>query len=80
MNKPESENHIPHAFTHALNVEKKWHEWRRKTSEEGGEEEEGEEGEVGGARMKDADEEQMWARYIIYLYKNLMVKPIIFYN
>lgn len=30
--------------------------------------------------MKDADEEQIGARYIIYLYKNLIVKPIIFYN
>lgn len=29
--------------------------------------------------MKDADE-QIGARYIIYLYKNLIVKPIIFYN
>lgn len=29
--------------------------------------------------MKDADE-QIGARYIIYLHKNLIVKPIIFYN
>jgi hypothetical protein len=77
-NKPGSETQISHVFYYkqSLHIRKR-HERRRVTTWE-----EEEDQWEGGVQIKEGSRwvEWIWLKFIVYIYKNVMMKPIILYN